>query len=148
MIDWQEMLTIHQELNQFARVMLTKKQKQFLTSSERELLAWIYLTPKDCTPLYLSKVSGMKKEAVSRCLKSLYEKRCIQRIKNDTDERSYELSLTVEGEKALQNDFEIMLQKFYDLYRKMGKDFEILFSLISKANQMMTVLKEENNEIL
>lgn len=38
MIDWQEMLKMHQELNQFARIMLTKKQKEFLTSSERELL--------------------------------------------------------------------------------------------------------------
>lgn len=148
MIDWQEMLTMHQELNQFARMMLTKKQKQFLTASERELLAWIYLTSNDCTPLYLSKVSGMKKEAVSRCLKSLYEKRCIQREKKSADERSYALSLTVEGEKALKNDFEIMLQKFYDLYREMGKDFEILFSLISKANQMMAVTKEGNDEIL
>ena len=56
MIDWKEMLTIHQELHQFARVMLTKKQKQFLTSSERELLAWVYLSKDNCTPLYLSKV--------------------------------------------------------------------------------------------
>lgn len=148
MIDWQEMLTMHQELNQFARVMLIKKQKEFLTSSERELLAWVYLTKNPCTPLYLSKVSGMKKEAVSRCLKSLYEKGCIQREKSFTDERSYALYLTKEGENALQNDFEIMLQKFYDLYRKMGTDFETLFHLISKANQMMTVSKEENNEIL
>lgn len=143
MIEWQKMLTIHQELNQFARVMLTKNQKEFLTSSERELLAWVYLTQNNCTPLYLSKVSGMKKEAVSRCLKCLYEKGCIQREKNSTDERSYSLSLTKNGEKALQNDFQIMLQKFYDLYRKMGSDFEQLFNLISKANQMMADPKEE-----
>lgn len=148
MIDWQEMLTIHQEFNQFARVMLVKMQKEFLTSSERELLAWIYLTQDNCTPLYLSKVSGMKKEAVSRCLKSLYEKRCIQREKKSTDERSYSLSMTKEGEQALQNDFQIMLQKFYDLYRKMGTDFEVLFHLISKANQLMSDSKEGNDEIL
>lgn len=148
MIDWQEMLTIHQEFNQFARVMLAKMQKEFLTSSERELLAWIYLTQDNCTPLYLSKVSGMKKEAVSRCLKSLYEKGCIQREKKSTDERSYSLSMTKEGEQALQNDFQIMLQKFYDLYRKMGTDFEVLFHLISKANQLMSDSKEGNDEIL
>ena len=147
-MDWQEMLTMHQELNQFARMMLTKKQKEFLTSSERELLAWVYLTQSNCTPLYLSKVSGMKKEAVSRCLKNLYEKGCIQREKKCTDERSYALRLTKEGENALQNDFEIMLQKFYDLYRKMGTDFESLFNLIAKANQMMSGSKEENDEIL
>lgn len=148
MIDWQEMLTIHQELNQFARVMLVKKQKKFLTASERELLAWIYLTKSGCTPLYLSKVTGMKKEAVSRCLKCLYEKGCIQREKKDSDERSYSLSLTKQGEDALQNDFQIMLQTFYDLYREMGEEFEELCRLISKANQIMTKPKEKKDEIL
>lgn len=146
MIDWQEMLTMHQELNQFARVMLMKKQKQFLTSSERELLVWIYLTKHNCTPLYLSKVSGMKKEAVSRCLKALCEKGCIKREKKDLDERSYDLYLTETGNHALQNDFQIMLQKFYDLYREMGSEFEELFSLISKANEIMT--KGDSHEIL
>lgn len=138
MIDWQNMLKIHQELNQFARVMLVKKQKEFLTASERELLAWIYLTKSECTPLFLSKVSGMKKEAVSRCLKSLYEKNCIQRKKKITDERSVFLTLTETGENALRNDYKIMLQKFYDLYREMGTDFEEMFRLISKANQIMS----------
>lgn len=33
MIDWQEMLTMHQELNQFARIMLTKKQGSVTTNS-------------------------------------------------------------------------------------------------------------------
>ncbi len=101
MIDWQKMLNMHQELNQFARIMLVKKQKEFLTSSERELLAWIYLTQDDCTPLYLSKVSGMKKEAVSRSLKALYEKGCIKREKKSTDERSYCIYLTDDGNLAL-----------------------------------------------
>ena len=149
MIDWQEMLTMHQELNQFARIMLTKNQKEFLTSSERELLAWVYLEQGQCTPMFLSKTSGMKKEAVSRCLKSLYTKECIEREKKTTDERSYSLHLTKKGEEALKNDFGIMLQRFYDLYRKMGTDFIQLFKLISKANQIMTNLKmEEKNEIL
>ena len=89
MIDWQEMLKMHQELNQFARIMLTKKQKEFLTSSERELLVWIYLNNGECTPLYLSKASGMKKEAVSRCIKSLLEKGCVERKRSKIDERSY-----------------------------------------------------------
>lgn len=142
MIDWQEMLKVHQELNQFSRVMFHKNQKEFLTSSERELLVWIYLTPQNCTPNYLSQVSGMKKEAVSRCLKGLFAKRCINRIKTVQDERSYALYLTTAGTKALENDYSIMLQKFYDLYREMGSDFEQLFFLIAKANQIMANMKE------
>ena len=108
----------------------------------------MYLTKSGCTPLYLSKVTGMKKEAVSRCLKCLYEKGCIQREKKDSDERSYSLSLTKQGEDALQNDFQIMLQTFYDLYREMGEEFEELRRLISKANQIMTKPKEKKDEIL
>ncbi len=149
MIDWQEMLTMHQELNQFARIMLTKKQKEFLTSSERELLAWLYLENGKCTPLFLSHTSGMKKEAVSRCLKSLYEKKCIEKVKKSTDERSYSLYLTQTGKEALKNDFGIMLQKFYDLYREMGNEFIQLFQLIAKANNILAdYQKEKKNEIL
>lgn len=147
MIDWLEMLTIHQELKQFSRVMLEKKQKEFLTSSERELLAWIYLTKNDCTPLQLSKASGMKKEAVSRCLKCLHEKGCISREKNALDDRSYCLVLTEAGDKALQNDYGMMLQKYYDLYREMGDEFFDLFQLISKANQILAQ-RSDNHEVL
>ncbi len=151
-MNWQKMLVFHQELHQFSRVMLVQKQKQFLTASERELLAWIYLETTQCTPLFLSKVSGMKKEAVSRSLKSLYEKKCIQKIKNKLDERSYSLSLTEKGEKELKRDYEIMLQSFYDLYREMGDDFDKLFFLISQANKGMKTLTRNKgsveNEIL
>lgn len=151
-INWQMMLIFQQELHQFSRAMLTQKQKQFLTSGERELLAWIYLETTECTPLYLSKMSGMKKEAVSRCLKGLYEKKCIQKMKKVTDERSYALSLTEKGEKELKRDYGIMLQSFYDLYREMGEEFEELFALISKANKRMLRLSEnkrsDQNEIL
>lgn len=134
-IDWLKMLAFHQELHQFSRIMLVQKQKQFLTSSEREVLAWIYLQKKECTPLFLSEKSGMKKEAVSRCLKGLYEKSCIEKKKNQVDERSYDLFITEKGEMTLKRDYEIMLQSFYDLYRYMGENFEDLFNLISIANQ-------------
>lgn len=151
-IDWKEMLIFQQELHQFSRAMLGQKQKQFLTSGERELLAWIYLETVECTPLHLSKMSGMKKEAVSRCLKGLYEKECIQKIKSATDERSYSLFLTEKGEQELKRDYGIMLQAFYDLYRKMGENFRELFALISKANEQMLTITEhqrsDQNEIL
>lgn len=91
----------------------------------------------------------MKKEAVSRCLKSLYEKKCIEKVKKSTDERSYSLYLTQTGKEALKNDFGIMLQKFYDLYREMGNEFIQLFQLIAKANNILAdYQKEKKNEIL
>lgn len=140
-INWQEMLSNQQILYQFSRTILSHTQKQFLTTSERELLAWIYLHPVNCTPLLLSKLSGMKKEAVSRCLKKLFQKECIEKKKLGTDERRYYIFLTSKGEKELKRDYKILLQSFYDLYREMGDDFILLFSLISKANLILS-----NNE--
>ncbi len=134
-MDWLQMIVYHQELHRFSRTLLTQGQSQSLTSSERELLARLYLEPQENTPLALSRRSGMKKEAVSRCLKKLYEKNCIQKTKHPQDERSYILSLTATGEMELRKDYEAILQPFYDLWRNMGDEFETLFHLICKANK-------------
>ena len=71
-----------------------------LTSSECELLAHLYLKPEQNTPILLSQNSGMKKEAVSRCLKALCEKGCIRKHRQENDERSYQL---LSQKPALQN---------------------------------------------
>ena len=78
-LDWVQMVKYQQELHRLSRKLLSKEQLQTLTSSERELLSFLYLYPEKSTPLELSKCSGMKKEAVSRCLKNLYEKGCIEK---------------------------------------------------------------------
>lgn len=133
--DWLQMLHNQQELHHLARSLLTQGQKQSLTASERELLARLYLEPEVCTPLALSKNSGMKKEAVSRCLKRLYEKGYIQKKRHPQDERSYILSLTDQGRMELQISYRVLLQPLYDLRRRMGRDeFHTLFQLIRQAN--------------
>lgn len=142
------MLSNQQIVYKFSRTILLHQQKQFLTTSERELLAWIYLHPENCTPLQLSKLSSMKKESVSRCLKQLLKKECIKKKVLETDERSYYISLTEKGEKALRCDYEILLKSFYDLYKKMGDDFIVLISLISKANLILSNNEGEKNEFL
>lgn len=134
-LDWTRMVQYQQELHKLSRAMLVQQQKRALTSSERELLSWLYLKPDENTPLALSNHSGMKKEAVSRCLKGLFEKGCIQKAKHPKDERSYQLSLTEKGLQELRRDYEVILQPFYDLLRSMGADFETLFELIVKANE-------------
>ena len=66
----------------------------------------------------------MKKEAVSRCLKSLYEKECIRKQRQETDERSYRLFITETGLAELKKGYESILQPFYDLWRSSSEDFE------------------------
>ena len=133
--NWLQMLTIQQELRHFARATLTQSQK--LTASELELLSRIYLQTEASTPLDLSRQSGMKKEAVSRCLRKLSEKHFISKKKLPEDERSYVLALTEEGRQALAESYGPILQPLYWLKRKMGGEFDELMELIQTANRLM-----------
>ncbi|MBS5149971.1 MAG: MarR family transcriptional regulator [Butyricicoccus pullicaecorum] len=132
--DWLQMLAYQQELHHLARALLSQEKTQTLTASERELLARLYLEPDESTPLALSRHSGMKKEAVSRCLKKLFEKGYIQKEKHPTDERSYMLSITQSGEAELGKNYRAILQPLYDVKRQMGSNFDLMFELIHIAN--------------
>lgn len=136
-IEWLQMIVYQQKLNRFARKLLLHGQKQSLTPGEREILARLYLEREQNTPLALSKSSGMKKEAVSRCLKGLYEKKCVEKAVNPHDERSYIISVSEIGLEELRKDYELMLQPFYDLWRVMGDDFKKLFDLVGIANEFI-----------
>lgn len=136
-MDWLQMIVYQQELSRFSRALLVQRQRQTLTVSERELLARLYLEPDNNTPMLLSRSTGMKKEAVSRCLKGLHEKRCVRKSMHPRDERSYILSLTEVGLDELRKDYETLLQPLYDLWREMDGDFETLFGLICTANMKL-----------
>ena len=117
------MIHYQQQMQKIMRCLLPAR-KSLLTASECELLAHLYLQPDQNTPVLLSQSSGMKKEAVSRCLKSLYEKNCIRKERQTTDERSYQLFMTETGLTELKKGYESILQPFYDLWRSSGEDFE------------------------
>lgn len=122
-MEWTDMMHFQQQLQKVMRSLLPLR-KSFLTASECELLAHLYLQPEQNTPVLLSQSSGMKKEAVSRCLKSLYEKECIRKQRQETDERSYRLFITETGLAELKKGYESILQPFYDLWRSSSEDFE------------------------
>ena len=117
------MMHYQQQMQKIMRSLLPVR-KSLLTASECEILAHLYLQPDQNTPILLSQSSGMKKEAVSRCLKSLYEKNCICKERQATDERSYQLFMTETGLAELKKGYESILQPFYDLWRSSGEDFE------------------------
>ena len=115
-MEWTDMMHYQQQMQKVIRALLPLR-KSALTASECELLAHLYLKPEENTPVLLGKSSGMKKEAVSRCLKSLYEKNCIRKEKQTKDERSYQLFITETGMEELRKGYESILQPFYDLWR-------------------------------
>ena len=118
-----DMMHNQQQFQKISRALLPAHKSE-LTTSECELLAHLYLQPEQNTPILLSQNSGMKKEAVSRCLKSLYEKNCIRKQRQAEDERSYQLFITETGLTELKKGCENVLQPFYNLWRISKDDFE------------------------
>ena len=143
-MEWTDMVHYQQQMQKIMRSLLPER-KSALTVSECELLAHLYLRPEQNTPVLLSQGPGMKKEAVSRCLKALYEKGCISKQRNATDERSYQLFITEVGLAELKQGYESILQPFYDLWRSAGKDFEMFMYYADKLAAHMEK-GHENNE--
>lgn len=141
-IDWMDMVYYRQQVQKLTRLLLPTKQTN-LTVSECELLAWLYLEQEQNTPVLLSQRSGMKKEAVSRCLKSLIEKNCIRKEKQLHDERSYKIYLTATGISELKKGYEIILQPFYDLWRNTRSDFE---EFLQCTDKIVSHIKSEELE--
>lgn len=143
--DWLHMLDYLEELHHFNRALTARGEKSSLPRSELELLSLIYLHSEECTPLALSRRSGMKKEAVSRSLRQLSERGFVRREKHPRDERSFILFLTEEGHHVLNESYADLLSPLYQLRRKMGKDFDLLFSLIHRSNQQLECRAEDSS---
>lgn len=144
-MDWMDMVYYQKQVQKLTRLLLPAKQTN-LTVSECELLAWLYQEPEQNTPVLLSQRSGMKKEAVSRCLKSLLEKNCIRKEKQPHDERSYKIYLTDTGVEELQKGYKIILQPFYDLWRSTGEDFEAFLQYLQYTDKIVSHIKKEEQE--
>lgn len=146
-MEWTDMMHYQQQIQKIMRSLLPV-QKTVLTASECELLAHLYLQPEQNTPHLLSQGSGMKKEAVSRCLKSLYEKNCIHKQRQTADERSYQLTITETGLAELKKGYESILQPFYDLWRSSTEDFEAFMYYADKLATHIEKGQETTHEVL
>lgn len=138
-MDWTDMMYYQKQMKKVIRSLMPVR-KSALTASECELLAHLYLQPEENTPILLGKSSGMKKEAVSRCLKSLYEKNCISKQRQTNDERSYQLFITETGLDELRKGYESILQPFYDLWRSAGEEFE---AFLQDADKLAAHIEKE-----
>lgn len=144
-MEWTDMMHYQQQIQKVMRALLPVR-KSALTASECELLAHLYLQPEQNTPVLLSQGSGMKKEAVSRCLKSLYEKQCIRKQRQPSDERSYRLFITENGLAELKKGYESILQPFYDLWRSSSDDFETFMHYADKLAEHLEKGQGKNRD--
>ena len=146
-MEWTDMMHHQQQMQKIMRCLMPVR-KSALTASECELLAHLYLKPEENTPVLLSQGSGMKKEAVSRCLKSLYEKNCIRKQWQTSDERSYQLFMTETGLAELKQGYESILQPFYDLWRASKEDFEAFVYYADRLAEHIEKGRGQDHEIL
>ena len=146
-MEWTDMMHYQQQVQKVMRSLLPMR-KSVLTASECELLARLYLQPEQNTPILLSQGSGMKKEAVSRCLKTLYEKNCIRKQRQTVDERSYQLFITETGLAELKKGYESILQPFYDLWHSSSEDFEAFLHYADKLATHLEKGQEKTHEVL
>ena len=144
-MEWTDMMHYQHQIQKVMRALLPVR-KSALTASECELLAHLYLQPEQNTPFLLSQRSGMKKEAVSRCLKSLYEKKCIRKQRQPSDERSYQLFITENGLAELKKGYESILQPFYDLWRSSSDDFEAFMHYADKLAEYLEKGQGKNRD--
>lgn len=143
-MEWTDMMHYQRQIQKVMRSLLPVR-NSLLTASECELLAHLYLQPEHNTPISLSQDSGMKKEAVSRCLKSLFEKNCIRKQRQATDERSYQLFITEIGLVELKKGYESILQPFYDLWRSSSEDFEAFMHYADKLAEHIEKGQEKDS---
>ena len=146
-MEWTDMMHHQQQMQKIMRCLMPVR-KSALTASECELLAHLHLKPEENTPVLLSQGSGMKKEAVSRCLKSLYEKNCIRKQRQTSDERSYQLFMTETGLAELKQGYESILQPFYNLWRASKEDFEAFVYYADRLAEHIEKGRGQDHEIL
>ena len=144
--DWQEMSLQVQKLHSFARMIITQQKPLTLTANEMDIVSHIYLNQQKHTPLSLSKVTGMKKESISRSLKSLYEKGLIDKEKSLRDERSYQLVLTPKGYMELGRNYQMLLRPYYYLKEQMGDDFDQMMEQIQRAGVLLQGYRDGQGE--
>nr|WP_317377589.1 MarR family transcriptional regulator [uncultured Faecalimonas sp.] len=137
--DWIEMMNYMQNLRQFCSRNVRRTGKGSIsTSQELDLLSRISLSDAPLTPHELCSCMGLGKSAVSRVIEHLEKKELLIKKPNLADKRSYLLSITEEGQKALEETYEYYLSPIYTMRRKLGEaHFMELMKLIHETNDVL-----------
>ena len=108
--DWIEMMNYMQNLRQFCSRNVRRTEKGSIsTSQELDLLSRISLSDVPLTPHELCGCMGLGKSAVSRLIEHLVKKELLTKEPSLTDRRSYHLSITERGQKALEETYNYYL---------------------------------------
>lgn len=144
---WIEMCRNIQKFQNFSRLVLNMQNNLSLTSMEIEILSHIALDSDIKTPLDISKKTNIKKESISRILKSLFNKDLLIKEKNPLDERSYRVILTDKAIRELDKNYSDILKPYYNLERKLDGEFTDLINLMEKSSNIFKDYLDEEREM-
>lgn len=144
---WIEMCRNIQKFQNFSRLVLNMQNNLSLTSMEIEILSHIALDSDIKTPLDISKKTNIKKESISRILKSLFNKDLLIKEKNPLDERSYRVILTDKAIKELDENYRDILKPYYNLEKKLDGEFTDLINLMEKSSNIFKDYLDEKQEV-
>ncbi|MFR1449138.1 MAG: MarR family transcriptional regulator [Beduini sp.] len=141
--NWQKYGQQIQLFHTFARLIVTQEKSRTLNTNEMEILSFIYLSENKVTPHDIALATGMKKEAVSRSLKTLVEKRMLTKQKDVDDERSYFLLLSHYGENQLNENYQMLFLPYKTMEQTMGTEkFSDLILALEQAADILRKTKE------
>ncbi len=141
--NWQKYGQQIQLFHTFARLIVTQEKSRTLNTNEMEILSFIYLSENKVTPHDIALATGMKKEAVSRSLKTLVEKRMLTKQKDVDDERSYFLLLSHYGENQLNENYQMLFLPYKTMEQTMGSEkFSDLILALEQATDILRKTKE------
>lgn len=135
-----------QDIRYFSRIMIRRATKEYSISAEHlDLLSQLAVNGEKMTPMSLSKVMRVNKTIISRIIDQLNNKGYLIKIKDESDKRSYFVSITELGNEHLKDIYKHYLGPIYNLRRKLGdKEFFELMACIEEANIKMNEHEEEN----
>lgn len=144
--NWIYMMERMQDIRYFSRIMIRRATKEYSIPAEHlDLLSQLAVNGEKMTPMSLSKVMRVNKTIISRIIDQLNNKGYLIKIKDESDKRSYFVSITELGNEHLKDIYKHYLGPIYNLRRKLGdKEFFELMACIEEANIKMNEHEEEN----
>ena len=136
--NWKEMGESIALLHSFSRKVLAQHYLLTITTNELDILTWIFFAKDKETPIKISQDLKLKKESVSRTLKSLIEKGLVKKELNNRDERSYYLAITEKGIETLDENYIYLMKPYYHLKRSMGDDYDLFIKQVTEAEKLLT----------
>ena len=125
-----------QDIRLFSRTIIRRTTKEYqIPAQHLDLLSQLALHKESMTPMSLSKIMGVNKTIISRIIDKLSEGGYLTKNKDQSDKRSYSVSITDLGIEQLDKIYKYYLEPIYKLRSKLGdEEFLELMSCIERAN--------------